>query len=134
MNQRTIADPLPDGVTEYLETKVEPVLATLKQIEFQVKDAKNLEKAKELFETLKTQAADQMDGHDAIAIQLAAIQDNGTAERAYTAVSEKESAMQDLLTRLGPLLNDLMKGGRRLKTRKGRRVTKATRRGRHGRS
>jgi len=131
MNRRTIADPLPDVVTEYLETKVDPVIATLKQIEFQVKDAKNLETAKGLFETLKTQAADQMDGHDAIARQLEALDDDAVAERAYDAVADKESVLQDLLTRVTPLLKSLM-GGRR--TRKGRRVRKATRRGRRVRS
>jgi hypothetical protein len=132
MNRRTLADPLPDVVTEYLETKVDPVVATLTQIEFQVKDAKNLEKAKELFETLKTQVADQMDGHDAVARHLETLDDDAVAERAYDAVSAKESAMQDLLARVTPILKTLM-GGRRVKTRKGRRVRKTTRRGR-GRS
>jgi hypothetical protein len=132
MNRRTLADPLPDVVTEYLETKVDPVLATLTQIEFQVKDAKNLAKAKELFETLKTQAADQMDGHEAIARHLEALDDDAVAERAYEAVSEKESAMQERLARVTPILKTLM-GGRRVKTKKGRRVRKTTRRGR-GRS
>jgi hypothetical protein len=134
MNRRAIQDPLPEFVTEYIETKVEPVITTLKQIEFQVKDAKQLEKAKELFETLKTQAGDQMDGHEAIASQLEALEDNAVAERAYDAVSAAESRMQEVLARVTPLLQDLMSGGRRVKTRKGRRARKATRRGRSGRS
>jgi hypothetical protein len=133
MNQRTLADPLPDVVTEYLESKVDPVVATLTQIEFQVKDAKNIAKAKELFETLKTQVADQMDGHDAVARHLETLDDDAVAERAYDAVAAKESLMQELLARVTPILKDLMNGGRRLKTRKGRRVRKTTRRGR-GRS
>jgi len=133
MNRRTLADPLPDVVTEYLETQVDPVVATLTQIEFQVKDAKNLAKAKELFETLKTQVADQMDGHDAVARHLETLEDDALAERAYDAVSAKESAMQEVLARVTPILQDLMSGGRR-RAKTGRRVqARKTRRGR-GRS
>lgn len=130
MNQRTIDTPLPDFVTEYVETKVDPVITTLMQLEFQIKDAKDLGKAKELFETLKLQGAEQMEGHDAIGAQLDALEDDALAERAYDAVANREATLRDLLTRVSPLLKDLMSGGRRLKTRKGRRARKGTRRGR----
>lgn len=131
MNQRTIDDPLPDFVTEYLDTKVDAVIATLMQLEFQIKDAKDLEKAKALFETLKTQGADQMEAHDALAPKLEAIKDNAASKRAYDAVAKRESALRDHLKRVSPLIKDLMKGARRRATR-GRRVRKATRRGRRG--
>lgn len=133
MNARTIDDPLPEFVETYLETKVDPVIATLMQIEFQVKDAKDTEKAKALFDTLKTQGPAQMKAHDEIATKLDALEDDAVAQRAYDAVAKKESTLRDLLKRVTPLLKTL-KGGRRLRTRKGRRARKATRRGRSGRS
>ncbi len=74
-----------------------------------------------------------MKAHDEIATKLDALEDDAVAERAYDAVAKKESTLRDLLKRVTPLLKTL-KGGRRLRTRKGRQVRKATRRGRSGRS
>jgi hypothetical protein len=128
MNTRVLDEPLPEFVTDYLDNKVDPVIVTLNQIEFQVKDANDMKKAKELFETLKTQAKAHLEAQSVVRSQLATVEDDAVAERAYDALAKKETTLQELLKRVVPLL----KGGRRLKTRKGRRVKKGTRRGRRG--
>lgn len=129
-NTRTLDDPLPDFVEEYIETKVDPIIVTLRGIEFWVKDAKDTEKAKELFENLRIQAPEQMKAHTEVGAQLDALEDDDVATRAYDAVTAKETTLRDLLKRLSPLLKDLKGGRRRAKT--GRRVRKGTRRGRRG--
>lgn len=128
---RTIDDPLPEVVTTYLETDVEPLMATLSAIEFQVKDAKDMEKAKALFQTLRTQMGAHQDALAAVKSEIDALPD-AEAARALNAVSDKETAMLSKMVDLTPLLLEL-KGGRR-KTKTGRRARKATRRGRRVRS
>jgi len=128
---RTIDEPLPEFVTTYLETDVDRLMATLSAIEFQVKDAKDTEKAKALFQTLRTQMMAHQDALDAVKSEIDTLSD-AEAARALDVVSDKESAMLAKMVDLTPLLLDLQGGRRRAKT--GRRArARTTRRGR-GRS
>jgi hypothetical protein len=130
-NTRLIDDPLPEFVTTYLETDVDRLMTTLSAIEFQVKDAKDTEKAKALFQTLRTQMMAHQDALDAVKSEINTLSDAEGA-RALNVVSDKETAMLIKMVDLTPLLLDLKGGRRRAKT--GRRVqARTTRRGR-GRS
>ena len=126
---RTIEESLPDFATTYLETVLDPILATLSGIEFQVKTAEDIPKAKELFEKLKTQMVAREEARETLKAEAKKLSD-AEAVRVLNAVSEKEQAMVKMLGKVVPLVAQL-KGGR---TRKGRRARKATRRGRKARS
>lgn len=125
---RTIEESLPEFATTYLETVVDPILATLTGIEFQVKTAEDVKKAKELFEKLKTQMIAREDARGALKKEADKLSD-AEAVRVLNAISEKEGKMVAMLGKVVPLVAGL-KGGRRSKTRKGRLTKKATRRGR----
>ena len=125
---RTIEEPLPEFVTTYLETVIDPILATLSGIEFQVKTVEDIPKAKELFQKLRNQMIAREEARETLTAEANKLSGAETA-RVLNAVSDKEEKMVAMLGKVMPLVAGL-KGGR---TRKGRRARKATRRGRKAR-
>lgn len=130
MNTRTLDEPLPDFVTAYLETVVDPIRTRAKAIVDAAKDL-SVEDAMARKETLVSSAKKWNTERAALVEKIDTLSDS-EATRVLNVLSEQEESMVAALKAAIRALG-LEKGGRRLrKTRKGRRARKATRRGRRG--
>lgn len=141
MNRRTIDDPLPGFVTEYEETVVGPMKQLVAKILVTVghvtgKGATVTEEDRKTYTKLHAELGKAQDawktGRDAVAAKADTITDDKEYARVMDALTALDAGLMQKVKEILPIHAALKKGGRRLKTRKGRRVTKATRRGRRG--
>ena len=128
MNTRTLDDPLPEFVTKYLETVVDPIRTRAKAIVDAAKDL-SVEDAMARKETLVSSAKKWNTERAALVEKIDTLSDS-EATRVLNVLSEKEESMVAALRAAIQALG-LKKGARRRATR-GRRARKATRRGRRG--
>lgn len=141
---RTIDDPLPDFVGTYEDEAVSPLRRTALKIlttlgHITGKGYTPTEEDKTTFRSLYEEMGAALEAwkpkHAAVAAEAAKIADDREYVRVMDALTKMEQAMMDTVKKVLPIreaLGPLKEGGRRSKTKKGRRVRKGTRRGRKG--
>jgi hypothetical protein len=138
-NTRLIDNPLPDFVEEYEDTVVGPMkqlvakmLVTLGHVTG--KGATVTEDDRKTYTKLHTELGEARDTWEtkrkAVAAKADAIADDREYNRVMDALTALDVSLMQKVKELLPIHAALKKGGRRLKTKKGRRGTKGTRRGR----